>query len=305
MTGVLRGVRRCAAAAALAAGAAAILGVLAAGTPWLMWHVTGWPLPRRVPSPAGLEAGLTARESGRFILDVITCAGWACWAAFLADVVLEAAWQIRHLPELARGRAGARRAARLRERAAGLSPPRALAAVLIGAVLLGVLAAMRGTGGALAGPAAPRLPVTLTGAVHASAPPGHAARASHRGHQGTGSARPHQPGPATRPAAHGPAAAGRANQPVPAGDAAARASPASPRAPGPAVPQPARTAPGGAAPPTAITLAARQHPPATAWYTVREGDNLWDIAAAHLGDAEKWPEIYALNEPARSRTGRS
>ena len=104
--------------------------------------------------------------------------------------------------------AGARRAARLRERAAGLSPLRALAAVLIGAVLLGVLAAMRGTGGALAGPAALRLPVTLTGAVHASAPPGHAARASHRGHQGMGSARPHQPGPATRPAADGPAAAG-------------------------------------------------------------------------------------------------
>ena len=296
MTGVLRGVTRCAAAALLVAGAAAILGALAAGTPWLMWHVTGWPLPRRVPSPADLEAGLTARESGRFILDVITCAGWACWAAFLAGVVLEAAWQIRQLPELARGRAGARRAARLREGAAGLSPPRALAAVLIGAVLVGVLAAMRGTGGALAGPAAPRLPVTLTSAVHASAPPGHAARASHRGHQGTGSARPHQSGRATRPAAHGPAAARSANQPVPAGEAAARASSAAPRAPGLAVPQPARPAPGGAAPPPVITLAARQHPPATAWYTVREGDNLWDIAAARLGDAEKWPEIYALNE---------
>ena len=167
--------------------------------------------------------------------------------------------------------------------------------MLIGAVLLGVLAAMRGTGGALAGPAAPRLPVTLTGAVHASAPPGHAARASHRGQEGTRRARPHQPGRVTRPAAHGPAAAGRANQPV-AADDAARASPASPRAPGPAVPQPARPAPGGAAPPPVITLDARQHPPATAWYTVREGDNLWDIAAAHLGDAEKWPEIYALNE---------
>ena len=55
MTGVLRGVSRCAAAAMLVAGAAAVLGVLAAGTPWLMWHVTGWPLPRRVPSPAGLK----------------------------------------------------------------------------------------------------------------------------------------------------------------------------------------------------------------------------------------------------------
>ncbi|MEW1653941.1 BTAD domain-containing putative transcriptional regulator [Streptomyces sp. NPDC093707] len=31
-------------------------------------------------------------------------------------------------------------------------------------------------------------------------------------------------------------------------------------------------------------------------YTVVEGDTLWDIADAHLGDALKWPRIYALNK---------
>ncbi|MEV0112553.1 BTAD domain-containing putative transcriptional regulator [Streptomyces sp. NPDC050844] len=31
-------------------------------------------------------------------------------------------------------------------------------------------------------------------------------------------------------------------------------------------------------------------------YTVVEGDNLWDIAAAHLGDSLTWPRIYALNK---------
>ncbi|WP_079124557.1 BTAD domain-containing putative transcriptional regulator, partial [Streptomyces sp. NBRC 110611] len=31
-------------------------------------------------------------------------------------------------------------------------------------------------------------------------------------------------------------------------------------------------------------------------YTVREGDTLWDIAHTHLGDALKWPRIYALNK---------
>ncbi len=30
-------------------------------------------------------------------------------------------------------------------------------------------------------------------------------------------------------------------------------------------------------------------------YTVVEGDNLWDIASRHLGDGERWHEIYALN----------
>ncbi|MFF5010565.1 BTAD domain-containing putative transcriptional regulator [Streptomyces phaeochromogenes] len=43
-------------------------------------------------------------------------------------------------------------------------------------------------------------------------------------------------------------------------------------------------------------------PPATAGevrhveYTVIEGDTLWDIAHTHLGDALKWPRIYALNK---------
>ncbi|MZG16608.1 LysM peptidoglycan-binding domain-containing protein [Streptomyces sp. SID5914] len=31
-------------------------------------------------------------------------------------------------------------------------------------------------------------------------------------------------------------------------------------------------------------------------YTVVEGDTLWDIAAAHIGDALKWPRIYKLNK---------
>lgn len=31
-------------------------------------------------------------------------------------------------------------------------------------------------------------------------------------------------------------------------------------------------------------------------YTVVEGDTLWDIARMHLGDALKWPRIYALNK---------
>lgn len=31
-------------------------------------------------------------------------------------------------------------------------------------------------------------------------------------------------------------------------------------------------------------------------YTVVTGDTLWDISAAHLGDPNRWPEIYDLNK---------
>ncbi|HEY0949875.1 LysM peptidoglycan-binding domain-containing protein, partial [Nocardioides sp.] len=31
---------------------------------------------------------------------------------------------------------------------------------------------------------------------------------------------------------------------------------------------------------------------------VRHGDSLWELAAVHLGDARRWPEIYALNRAA-------
>ncbi|QRX95776.1 BTAD domain-containing putative transcriptional regulator [Streptomyces noursei] len=38
-------------------------------------------------------------------------------------------------------------------------------------------------------------------------------------------------------------------------------------------------------------------------YTVAEGDTLWDIAEAHLGDALKWPRIYALNKDRLQHDG--
>ena len=183
--GVVRRVARSAAPPAGVLAAAAVLAVLAAAAPWLTWHAASLPLSHHLPS----LPGLTGRESRRLILDVVICAGWACWAVFLIDVVFETVRQIRHLPGLARGQAGAGRAARLRERAAGLSPPRALAALLAGAILLGLIAALRGisrppgstltrwpphaTAAAAAGPAARRAqgPLAAPGRRAAAAPP--------------------------------------------------------------------------------------------------------------------------------------
>ncbi len=38
-----------------------------------------------------------------------------------------------------------------------------------------------------------------------------------------------------------------------------------------------------------------QNPAEAAPYTVKPGDNLWDIAKSHMGDGTKWPDIYKMN----------
>jgi nucleoid-associated protein YgaU len=37
---------------------------------------------------------------------------------------------------------------------------------------------------------------------------------------------------------------------------------------------------------------------AKAMYTVRPGDTLSDIAESEMGDAKRWPELYAANKDA-------
>ena len=76
--------------------------------------------------------------------------------------------------------------------------------------------------------------------------------------------------------------------------AVAHAAPATttsdePAAPGQAIASPASHRP------------AASHQPAAAapTYTVRRGDSLCEIAARTLGDADRWPEIFALNRGAR------
>jgi nucleoid-associated protein YgaU len=62
---------------------------------------------------------------------------------------------------------------------------------------------------------------------------------------------------------------------------------------GPAIPTTPMPAPASAPAPS---LAAAGTAPATLTYVVQPGDNLWDLAAAHLGSPLRWHELYNLNQ---------
>ena len=105
-----------------------LLAALVAGVPWALTRYVGWPLPQRLPTWDELELHLFGPLSSTLLVDVLACACWLAWAAFTADV--------------ARCTAVARRrgVGQLRVPARGrFSPTHALAALLVGAVVLSIL----------------------------------------------------------------------------------------------------------------------------------------------------------------------
>jgi nucleoid-associated protein YgaU len=50
------------------------------------------------------------------------------------------------------------------------------------------------------------------------------------------------------------------------------------------------------APATQVAPSLAAADPATLTYVVQPGDNLWDLAAAHLGSPLRWYELYNLNQ---------
>ncbi|MCK2238166.1 MULTISPECIES: BTAD domain-containing putative transcriptional regulator [unclassified Crossiella] len=108
--------------------AAAVLLALVAGLPWALWHYVGWPLPNHVPTWAEVQGVLLGPMTTTFLLGFLACLCWITWAAFTIDV-------LRCTIDLARSGFDA---ARLPDFSAA-GPMHALAAVLVGAVLLAVL----------------------------------------------------------------------------------------------------------------------------------------------------------------------
>ncbi|MGW5342902.1 LysM peptidoglycan-binding domain-containing protein [Streptomyces sp. NPDC004050] len=262
-----------------------VLSALLAGLPALLWWATSIVGP---PGLAALSSLLTTDDSGQVFLLALACVGWVGWACFVCAVLLE-------IPAQVRGRA----APQIR----GLVGQRA-AAALVAAVLLALP-----TGTALAAPSPAQAATTLQTTASASPVPGtgstHTAAAADASQT---TAVTHTVRDAKPAESLWSIAAERLGDGERWGDIATLNDghtmndghtfhtdrPIQPgwvlRLPDDARPAPAPATPGAGPGPQQTGSAA------AATYTVKEGDSLSRIAEKELGNADRYGEIFHLNQ---------
>jgi DNA-binding SARP family transcriptional activator len=235
--------------------------LLLAGPPAALSVSVGWPLPHRLPSMGELHTFLVTPLSDQDVLKVLATVGWLLWAQLAGAVLLELSAQLR-----------------------GLSAPRLplmsfnqqLAQRLVSTTLLLLPASQP----LLAG--GPLTAYTRAVAVTASSTEPHALAPAASGVSKIAD-RLGQPA-AAEPRIASLSASSSAAESLPVVDTAAPANAVGPSAP--------------MTPTASQPLEAR--PTALKQYTVtapdgRHHDSLWAIAARHLGDGRRYPEIFALN----------
>jgi hypothetical protein len=151
---------------AVAAGLALL--ALLAGVPYGLAHWLGWPLPTHLPSRTQWHDALTHPLTNHMVLNALACICWITWALFATDV-------IRAMPDVMSHDAPHpthhRRA----------SPLRAAAAVLVGALIAGLISTRTNTTALVAlrgSPSTFRNPPTTTIAMTSLATPTYATRSA-------------------------------------------------------------------------------------------------------------------------------
>jgi DNA-binding SARP family transcriptional activator len=181
-----------------AVAALAVLAGFVAGVPWLLLASTGWPLnwigwPQlaQVPGLAEVSGALTSPWSDQMILALLASIGWVLWLIFVRHVIIEV---IEASADAAASRHG-----QLRAPVGGRGPIRWVAAVLIGAIIGGVMFdaahAVTGAGAtnaAAAADAAARRPAVAVAPAQpvTAAPTAHGPRPAITVHTNAATARP-------------------------------------------------------------------------------------------------------------------
>ncbi|MFJ9855312.1 LysM peptidoglycan-binding domain-containing protein [Streptomyces sp. NPDC101150] len=252
-------------------GSLVALAALVVGLPLALLRIGT--LPDGVPSLADVGDVLMAPDDGQVLFTAITLVCWVLWAWFIASLLVEAAALLRH-----------RAAPRVR----GLAAPQRLAAVLLGGLLVlpsaTAIAATPATAVAHSATAAPG-PST----AHAPTPQ----QATHTGPRHTVGAT----GETLWDLAEHYLGDGRRYSELRAlnpGLSQTATLPAGTVVNLPADASGVHTELAAATP--AATEAGAQHEVKTETYTVAAGDSLSAIADKKLGDADRWPDIYAKNK---------
>ena len=279
------------AAGRLVSGLAALLtlAALTAGLPLALWTLGAQFLPHHLPTLTDIGTTLGQRDDGTVFLGLLVAIGFLAWACFTVSVLLELAARVRHRPV---------------RPVPGLGWSRLLASALLTAIALGATGTSLGAAGPvpLSGmlDAAPLSPPAATASVtlaafHTPLAPATSHhhhdhddehgddRAAQRDYNERGNARDHRysrddydqvnehSGDAEHSHARHPTGTHRPGHDTNrAHDSHHRAQ----RHHG----RPARHAP------------AIGH-----GYQVRPGDSLWRIAEQHLGDPERWRDLYGAN----------
>ncbi len=112
--------------------ATGLLAVLIAGVPYGLWHWIGWPLPHHVPTSNRIKDTLTGPFTDQMLLDTLACLCWILWAVFLTDLA-------QALPDTLRNTRHPHTAAASPGTSGQTGPLRGLAALLLTAILAGLL----------------------------------------------------------------------------------------------------------------------------------------------------------------------
>lgn len=263
-----------------AVGGLAALVALLLLLPVALYQFGGNPLPSSLPTLEDITGVLSRPDNGALFISVLTIAGWIGWATFAVSVVVEIPAQLRGIP-----------APHLR----GLGPQQRLAAVLIAAILTLVLSpAATHASSAAGGPVLPEPPAEQ---VTAAVQPQEVQAETDRDEQ-----------PQRAEEAPAPPAREAASYQVQPGDSLWSIADTQlgdglrwteirdlnvdrVQADGYSL----QAGSEWIEPGWQLLLPEEQDTPSTTTetmrYTVQPGDTLYDIAAAHLGDGARYPEI--------------
>jgi LysM repeat protein len=257
---------------------------LVVGVPTVLTRAAAYFRPSGWPSWTDVWAGLSAPDDGTIVAGLLLLAGWIAWIYLMITLLSEVVARFRRgqVPDIV-----------------VLHPGQLVARVLVGAVVTLFMSFATSPPTATADTTPPGAESSVAAEPLAVSPPGTDGQVAG---PSSSSPPPRAVVGEVTPRAGGSTSGSRgpvSGSSVPTSGSRGPVSGTSVPTSGSSVPTPGSSVPtSGAAtiqtvPP--VTDAASTAPNGPSTVTVRAGDTLFGLAAQHLGDGERWPELFAVN----------